>query len=92
MAFQRALVLNVVVAAPQLVSERRPSSPSAASDLLGALPQEERDAVVLARSERVTYREVAAALGISEEVAKRRLRSGLQRLRAEMVRTGAAIA
>ena len=87
MAFQRDLVLNRSVAAPQLVSERRIPSPSAASDLLGALPQEEREAVVLARAERVTYREVAAALGISEEVAKRRIRSGLHRLRAEMLRT-----
>ena len=88
-AIQRALVLNEAVVAPQVLSERQTPAPGAVPDLLGLLPAEERDAITLARTG-FTYRDVAVALGIPEDAAKRCIRSGLQRLRAEMLRVAPA--
>ena len=85
-------MLNSPVGALQLISDRRRSPSVAATDLLRVLPTDERDVISLVRSHRLTYREVATVLGISEDTVKRRLRSGLVRLRTEMLRTAAATA
>ncbi|MGN6607740.1 MAG: RNA polymerase sigma factor [Jatrophihabitans sp.] len=60
-------------------AERWRSSRLAAG--LAALPSEQRRAVQLAYFEGLTYRQVAAALGIPEGTAKSRLRLALGRLR-----------
>lgn len=52
--------------------------------LLEALPEVERAAISLACATSVTYREVAATLGIPEGTAKARIRSGLRRMRAQI--------
>lgn len=67
------------------------SSPPAA-DPLHALPAGERAVIALVRSQRLTYREAAAVLGIDEGTAKRRIRSGLHRLRSEVLRAELATA
>lgn len=51
---------------------------------LGKLPEEEREAIVLAYFGGHTYREVAARLDRPEGTVKSRIRSGLRRLRQEM--------
>jgi len=54
---------------------------SSADDLLRRLPVGERDVLVLRVIEDLPFRDVAAALGISEEAAKKRAQRGLARLR-----------
>lgn len=60
-----------------------PAGPAA--DLLGLLPPGERAVLVLRIIEGMPFREVAAALDISEEAAKKRVQRGLQRLRDRML-------
>lgn len=47
---------------------------------LGQLPQHERDAIELAYTDALTFREVAVRLGTSETTATSRVRGGLERL------------
>lgn len=80
--------MNVI--APQRTSERLSPSSVVLRDMLRRLPTVELEVISLARIENLTYREVASVLGITEDTAKRRICSGLRRLRAEMVRAGMA--
>ncbi len=50
-------------------------------ELLAPLPEHMRDAVALRVAHDLPFRDVAAALGISEEAAKKRVQRGLLRLR-----------
>lgn len=52
---------------------------------LARLPETERGAVQLALWTDLTYRGVAARLGIAEDTAKAHIRSGLRRLRELLV-------
>jgi len=62
-----------------------PPRGSAAADLLNGLPPGVRDVLVLRIIEGMPYRDVAAALGISEEAAKKRAQRGLRRLRERLL-------
>lgn len=53
-------------------------------DLVQALPDGEREAISLAYSDGISYREVAVVLDAPEGTVKGRIRSGLLRLRAQM--------
>jgi len=52
-----------------------------ARDMLAALPAGERDVLALRIVDGLSFREVAAALGITAEAAKKRSQRGLRRLR-----------
>ena len=56
--------------------------------LLPTLPECEREAIALAYSAQVTYRQVAAILGVPEGTVKSRIRSGLARLRSQAAEAG----
>jgi len=58
-----------------------PMAASGATDLLALLPRGERAVLVLRIVEGMPFREVAAALGLSVEAAKKRAQRGLRRLR-----------
>jgi RNA polymerase sigma factor (sigma-70 family) len=60
---------------------REPEDEPDRTTLLGMLPAEQRAAVRLAYFDGLTYVQVAKALGIPEETAKRQLRSALASLR-----------
>ena len=51
---------------------------------LDQLSHSERDAIVAAFYEDITYREVAVQLGVPEGTVKSRIRHGLQKLRTEL--------
>lgn len=55
------------------------------SEVMQALPAAEREALELAYFDGYTYREVAALLDTPEGTIKSRIRSGLKRLRTELV-------
>jgi len=62
---------------------------SDASDLLRALPRGERDVLDLRIIHNLTFRDISAALGISEEAAKKRAQRGLRRLRESICQANA---
>ena len=77
---QRTLVQEI--AARQAVgSAATPSEPPDALDLLGILSPEARAVVTLRIAQGLSFRDVATALGISEEAAKKRAQRALKRLR-----------
>ena len=53
-------------------------------DLMAKLPKEARDALTLRIVHDMPFRDVAAALGISEEAAKKRAQRALRRLREQL--------
>jgi len=55
---------------------------------LAALPERERDAVVLAYYRGLSYKQVAEALGEPEGTVKSRIRSGLKRLQGPLTSAG----
>jgi RNA polymerase sigma-70 factor (ECF subfamily) len=57
-------------------------------DALAALPEREREAVVLAYFGGLSYREVAERLGQPEGSTKSRIRSAMQRLRGTLMSQG----
>jgi RNA polymerase sigma factor (sigma-70 family) len=77
------------VAEVQTLDTRAPEgSELADAELWGAvreLPPRQRSAVVLRFLADLAHREIAAAIGCSEEAARRSLHEGLQKLRAEVV-------
>ncbi len=58
-----------------------PQPDGGAADLLAVLPRRERDVLALRVLGELSFREVAEALGVSEEAAKKRAQRGLARLR-----------
>ena len=60
-------------------------------EVVAALPEDERKAVELAYFGGHTYREVAAMLGQPEGTVKSRIRTGLRRMRDELVNAGVVL-
>jgi RNA polymerase sigma factor (sigma-70 family) len=75
----------VPVADPVAIEERsahsRPAPDEALWDAVGELPARQRSAVVLRYVGDLPHRDIAAAIGCSEEAARRSLHEGLSRLR-----------
>ncbi|MBA3807414.1 MAG: sigma-70 family RNA polymerase sigma factor [Solirubrobacterales bacterium] len=75
----------VPVAEPQAVEAAAPASAPVRDEELwnavGALPERQRSAVVLRYLGDLPHREIAAAIGCSEEAARRSLHEGLSKLR-----------
>jgi RNA polymerase sigma factor (sigma-70 family) len=79
----------VPVSEPEVLDERseRVDEPrdEALWDAVGELPERQRSAVVLRFVADLPHRDVAAAIGCSEEAARRSLHEGLQKLRKVVV-------
>jgi RNA polymerase sigma factor (sigma-70 family) len=75
----------VPVAEPARVDGRTATSPGARDEELwnavGGLPERQRSAVVLRYLGDLPHREIAAAIGCSEQAARRSLHEGLSKLR-----------
>jgi len=74
------------VAEPESLPERHPVTPAHARDeelwqAVGELPPRQRSAVVLRYVADLPHRDIAAAIGCSEEAARRSLHEGLTKLR-----------
>jgi RNA polymerase sigma-70 factor, ECF subfamily len=85
-ARQKALVREVAARQPAGPAAPPSDSPDAV-DLLSILPPDARAVVNLRIAHGLSFRDVAAALGISEEAAKKRAQRALQRLREANART-----
>jgi RNA polymerase sigma factor (sigma-70 family) len=70
---------EVAQAQPQRVAAAAPDK--AVWDAVAALPPRQRAAVLLRYGGELRHREIAAAIGCSEEAARRSLHEGLKRLR-----------
>ncbi len=72
----------------QIAARCEPESPETnlpeLSELLGVLERSDRDVLVLRIVHGLGFRDVAAALGISEEAAKKRAQRALRRLRTKI--------
>jgi RNA polymerase sigma factor (sigma-70 family) len=62
-------------------AEARPATDDALWEAVGELPARQRSAVVLRYVADLPHRDIAAAIGCSEEAARRSLHEGLTRLR-----------
>lgn len=87
--------LKVVVGGAEAPLAERPADAaerhitrSALSDALGTLPEEQREAVVLAYWGGLSAGEIAARISVPLGTAKSRIRLGLGKLRDEVSRTG----
>lgn len=78
---RRAKLMQAVADRGGAPSGRVPDGPSDSLDLLAGLPRGERAVLTLRIVHDLAFRDVAAALGISEEAAKKRAQRGLRRLR-----------
>ncbi|MEA3368563.1 MAG: sigma-70 family RNA polymerase sigma factor, partial [Planctomycetota bacterium] len=78
---QREAVADLAARTPRHAGVEPARLPTEAGDLLRRLPAAERDVLVLRIVEGMRFGEVAAALDISEEAAKKRAQRGLARLR-----------
>jgi RNA polymerase sigma factor (sigma-70 family) len=81
----------IPVAEPAVVDERHAEEPAtppdqALWDAVGALPDRQRTAVALRYMADLPHAEIAAAIGCSEQAARRSLHEGLSKLR-KVVRT-----
>ena len=90
MDHHRGRARRAVPVADVEVLDTRPGggSPPADTELWGAvreLPPRQRSAVVLRFRGDLAHREIAAAIGCSEDAARRSLHEGLKKLRAEVV-------
>ncbi len=84
-ARQREAVEDLAARTPRRAAVDPAVPPTPADDLLRPLPAAERNVLVLRIIEGMPYRDVAAALGLSEEAAKKRAQRGLRRLRARVL-------
>lgn len=73
--------LNELAARAPRQTPSAPDQPANIHHLLAALPDIERDALTLRVTGELSLADVGAALGISEEAAKKRVQRGLRRLR-----------
>ncbi|MFO8013859.1 MAG: sigma-70 family RNA polymerase sigma factor [Phycisphaerae bacterium] len=76
-----AAVADLAAKTPRAAVAESPRPPADPDDLLRHLPAGERDVLVLRIVEGLPFADVAAALDISEEAAKKRAQRGLARLR-----------
>jgi len=72
--------------APEVVDPRQQPEPGGSGiwRQVAALPAKQRSAVALRFACDLPHREIAAALGVSEEAARRNLHEGIKRLRLEL--------
>lgn len=75
----------------RIQGETSPSADSPDLDLLRRLPEAERQVLVLHIVEEMQFDEIAAAMGISREAAKKRAQRGLRRLRERMQESRASL-
>jgi RNA polymerase sigma factor (sigma-70 family) len=70
--------------AATIIEPTKPQTESEIPKLLNSLSSRERDVLVLRIVHGLGFRDVAAALGISEEAAKKRAQRALKRLRTKI--------
>jgi len=87
---QRHAVADLAARTPRDAGFPAPPHGTGASDLLQRLPAGERDVLTLRVIEGMPFRDVAVALAISEEAAKKRAQRGLARLRASVLASAKA--
>jgi RNA polymerase sigma factor (sigma-70 family) len=78
---RRALPVADPAAFGEPSAQSRPAPDEALWDAVGELPARQRSAVVLRYVGDLPHRDIAAAIGCSEEAARRSLHEGLRRLR-----------
>jgi RNA polymerase sigma factor (sigma-70 family) len=82
---QRSRGAIAVEAVPEIAVEDAEPRDHETWDRVRALPPKQRAAVLLRYAGDLSHREVAAALGCSEDAARRSAHEGLKRLRLELV-------
>jgi RNA polymerase sigma factor (sigma-70 family) len=78
---RRALPMAEVVAVDERTAPSPPRRDQALWDAVGELPARQRSAVVLRYVGDLPHRDIAAAIGCSEDAARRSLHEGLTKLR-----------